>query len=407
MIAVEDALDIVLSQTRALPSEDVALADALGRVLAEDVTSDLDLPPFDRAMMDGYALRSQDASAPATLEVIGRLAAGQVFDKPVGRQQAVRIMTGAPLPQGADAVQQVEKTRKLDDGARVAILEEVVPGQNIAPRASEVRLGQTVRTRGETIDPAAIAVLASFGRDKVAVGRRPTVSVLVTGDELVGVEETPSGGQIRNSNGPALLAQAQWAGAQTTSLGVAPDQADLIADALKPGFRSDVLVVSGGVSAGDFDLVKGVLGRFDVDVLFTQVAIKPGAPLVFGRRGETLVFGLPGNPVSAQVTFDVFVRAALLRLQGARVVDRPRVTVTLLEPARNKSRRAAYVPARVSLQSGRLVASPLRSMGSADVVAHARANALLILPAERVEAHAGETALALLLGNFLERDGVA
>ncbi len=407
MLAVEDALDIVLSHARALPSEQVTLADALGRVLAEDVTSDLDLPPFDRAMMDGYALRSRDVAAPVTLEVIGRIAAGQVFDRRVGRGQAVRIMTGAPVPQGADAVQQVEKTRMLDDRVRVAILEEVVPGQNVAPRASEVRLGETVRSRGETIDPAAIAVLASFGRDKVAVGRRPTVSILVTGDELVDVAEMPSGGQIRNSNGPALLAQARSAGAHTTSLGVAPDQADLIADALEPGFRSDVLVVSGGVSAGDFDLVKGVLGRFDVEVLFTQVAIKPGAPLVFGRRGETLVFGLPGNPVSAQVTFDVFVRAALRRLQGARVVERPRVPVTLLEPARNKSRRAAHLPARVSLQSGRLVATPLRSMGSADVVAHARANALVILPADRVEARAGETAPALLLGNFLERDGVA
>jgi len=405
MIAVEDALDIVLSQARALPSEDVALGDALGRVLAEDVASDLDQPPFDRAMMDGYALRSEDATAPITLAVIGRLAAGQVFAGKVGREQAVRIMTGAPLPQGADAVQQVEKTRKVDDGQRVAILEEVVPGQNVAPRASEVRVGETVRSRGETIDPAAIAVLASFGRDKVAVGRRPTVSILVTGDELVDVAETPGGAQIRNSNGPALLAQAQWAGAHATSLGVAPDQADLIADALKPGLRSDVLVVSGGVSAGDFDLVKGVFGRFGVDVLFTSVAIKPGAPLVFGRRGETLIFGLPGNPVSAQVTFDVFVRAALLRLQGARVVERPRVPVTLLEPARNKSRRAAYIPARVRFQSGRLVATPLRSMGSADVAAHARANALLMLPADRMEAQAGEAAFVLLLGNFLERDG--
>jgi len=406
MIAVEDALDIVLSQARALPSEDVALGDALGRVLAEDVASDLDQPPFDRAMMDGYALRSEDATAPITLAVIGRLAAGQVFAGKVGREQAVRIMTGAPLPQGADAVQQVEKTRKVDDGQRVAILEEVVPGQNVAPRASEVRVGETVRSRGETIDPAAIAVLASFGRDKVAVGRRPTVSILVTGDELVDVAETPGGAQIRNSNGPALLAQAQWAGAHATSLGVAPDQADLIADALKPGLRSDVLVVSGGVSAGDFDLVKGVFGRFGVDVLFTSVAIKPGAPLVFGRRGETLIFGLPGNPVSAQVTFDVFVRAALLRMQGARVVSRRRVEVELLAPLSNRSRREAYLPVRVKSRDGRLVAEPLRSMGSADVAAHARANALAILDAARERVQAGERAQALLLANFLE-DGDA
>jgi len=257
------------------------------------------------------------------------------------------------------------------------------------------------------LDPASVAVLAAVGKGKVLVGRRPTVSVLVTGDELVDVWDAPTRGRIRNSNGYALMAQARWAGADARSLGVVPDQAPLIAQAVREGFASDVLVISGGVSEGAFDLVEEVLTRFDVGLLFTKVAIKPGAPLVFGRRGDKLIFGLPGNPVSAQVTFDLFARAALLRMQGAQVVTRPRVEVELLESVTNRSGRRNHVPARVRFEGGRLVASPLRSVGSADVVAHARANALVVLESERLRAEAGERAPALLLGNFLERDGLA
>ena len=218
------------------------------------------------------------------------------------------------------------------------------------------------------------------------------------------VSSTSTRGRIRNSNGYALMAQAAWAGADARSLGVVPDQADRIAEAVREGFASDVLVVSGGVSAGAYDLVEEALARFDVGLLFTSVSIKPGAPMVFGRRGDKLVFGLPGNPVSAQVTFDVFVRAALLRMQGARVVSRPRVEVELLEPMTNRSGRANHLPARVRVRDGRLVAEGVRSAGSADVAAHAAANALVILDADRLSADAGETAPALLLGNFLERD---
>jgi molybdopterin molybdotransferase len=203
------------------------------------------------------------------------------------------------------------------------------------------------------------------------------------------------------------MALARWAGAEARSLGVVPDQSERIAEAVRDGFRDDVLVISGGVSEGAYDLVEEVLARFDVGLLFTKVAIKPGAPLVFGRRGDKLVFGLPGNPVSAQVTFDVFVRAALLRMQGAKVVSRPRVVVELLDAVKNRSGRQAYSPARVSFEGGRLVARPVASQGSADVVAHAQANALVVLEAAQLRAEAGEKVPALLLGNFLERDGSA
>lgn len=405
MIPVEEALEIVLREAPALPDQAVALADTLSRVLAEDVVSDLDLPPFDRAAMDGYALRARDvAGAPAALDVVGEVRAGQWPDLTVGRGQAVRIMTGAPVPPGADSVQQVEKTQPLDE-FRVTILSAVAAGANLSPRGSEVRAGDVVLARGRVIDPAAIAVLASSGRARVRVARRPVVALLVTGDEIVEVSAIPGPGQIRNSNGPAVAAQARLAGAEVRLLGVVPDRQDAIAEALRAGLAADVLVVSGGVSAGDYDLVEPALLELGATFLFTKVAVKPGAPLVFARRGEALVFGLPGNPVSAQVTFDLFVRPALLKMQGARVLERPRVAVELLGPVKNRSGRKSHVPARVRLEGGRLVARPVRSMGSGDLTAHARANALVVIEAERPQVAAGETAEALLLGNFLEDDG--
>jgi len=405
MIPVEEALEIVLREAPALPFEEVALDDALSRVLAEDVASDSDLPPFDRAAMDGYALRAEDvAAAPAALEVIGEVRAGQWPDLTVGSGQAARIMTGAPVPPGATAVQQVEKTQPLDE-FRVTILSPVAAGANVAPRGSEVRAGDVVLARGRVIDPAAIAVLASAGKARVRVARRPVVALLVTGDEIVEVSATPALGQIRNSNGPAVAAQARLAGATVRLLGVAPDRQDAIAEALRAGLAADVLVVSGGVSAGDYDLVEPALLELGATFLFTKVAVKPGAPLVFGRRGATLVFGLPGNPVSAQVTFDLFVRPALLKMQGARVVSRPRLTVELLAGVKNRSGRKSHVPARVRFEGGRLVARPVHSMGSGDLAAHARANALVVIEADRPQAAAGETAEAVLLGRFLEDDG--
>lgn len=408
MISVDKALEVVLAHTPALPAEEVTLTDALGRVLAEDVRSDADMPPFDRSAMDGYAVRAADVSqVPVVLDVVGQIRAGQFPELALGPGEAAQVMTGAPVPKGATAVQQVEKTRAAEGGRRVEILAAVEVGSNIARQGSEVHAGDVVLTRGDSVDPATIAVLAAVGKGRLRVGRRPTVSVLVTGDELVDVWDAPSRGRIRNSNGYAVAAQVRWAGAEVRSLGIVPDQLERIAAAVRAGFESDVLVISGGVSEGAYDLVEEVLARFDVGILFDKVAIKPGAPLVFGRRGDKLIFGLPGNPVSAQVTFDVFVRAALLRMQGARAVSRPLVEVELLDGIRNKSGRRAHLPARVRFEGGRLVARAVSSMGSADIVAHARANALVVLDAERIHAEAGEKAQALLLGNFLERDGGA
>jgi molybdopterin molybdotransferase len=405
MIAVDKALEIVLAAAPALPGEDVELSAAVARVLAEDVAADADLPPFDRSAMDGYAVRAADvAGAPVTLAVIGELRAGLYPDREVGPGDAVRIMTGAPVPRGASAVQQVEKTRSLDGGRRVEILAPVETGQNIARQGSEARLGDVLLERGHLVDPAAIAVLAAVGKGRVRVARRPRVAVMVTGDELVDVWSTPARGRIRNSNGYALVAQVREAGGEPVDLGVIPDDRERIAQAVKEAFLCDVVVISGGVSEGAFDFVEEVLARYDVRVAFDKVAIKPGAPLVFGRRGEKLVFGLPGNPVSAQVTFDIFVRAALRRMQGARVCSRPLVEGQLEDAVRNRSGRRAYLPAQVRFEAGRFIARPLRSMGSGDVVAHARANGLAILDAHRLQAAAGEIVPILLAARFLDRD---
>ncbi len=407
MISVEEALAVVLRETPELSSEEILLEAALGRVLAQEVCSDVDLPPFDRVAMDGYALRAEDArAAPAVLKIVGEVRAGQLPERAIAAGEAVQIMTGAALPTGASAVQPVEKTRALE-GGRVSIETAVEPGQHIAPAGSEVRAGDAVLGGGAPIDPAMLGLLASVGCVRVRVGQMPRVAVLVTGDELVPADERPGPGRIRNSNGAALLAQARAAGAQVRSLGIVPDDATRISEAIERGLDADLLVVSGGVSAGAYDLVEAAFARIGVRVFFERVAIKPGAPLVFGRRANVLVFGLPGNPVSAQVTFDIFVRAALLRMQGARCVRRPRLEVELLGPVRNKSGREAHLPARVRSEAGRLVAEPIHSAGSADVLAHARANALIVLDARRLQAGAGERAPALLLGNFLDRDGMS
>ncbi len=372
-------------------------------MLREDVRADADLPPFDRAAMDGYALRAEDVlAAPVLLPVVGELRAGQWPERPLEAGQALRVMTGAPVPAGATAVQQVEKTRLVGDA--VEILSAPEPGANIARRGSEVAAGAVVLERGRVIDAAAAGVLAAVGCARPLVARRPRLALLVTGDELVAVDEAPAPGRIRNSNGPALAALACAAGAAPELLGVAPDRTEAIVDALARAWSADVLVVSGGVSAGDYDLVEPALQQAGFTPFFTGVAIKPGKPLVFGRRGGTLVFGLPGNPVSAQVTFELFVRPCLRRMQGARSPSRPRVPVVLASAVRNRSGRTSHLPARVRWRDGRLVAELVRSAGSADLVAHARANALVVIEADRAEAAAGEDASALLLSSFLEED---
>ncbi|HEX8723284.1 MAG TPA: molybdopterin molybdotransferase MoeA, partial [Pyrinomonadaceae bacterium] len=288
MIPVSEAISIVLEKAAPLGAERVPLDEAQGRVLAEDVFADTDLPPFDRAQMDGYAVRSADLrETPARLRVVGEAAAGSGWRGTLNSGEAVRIMTGAPLPEGADSVQQVEVTREDEGGGVVEIDRATEPGQFYVPRGSEIRAGERVLEAGEEVNAARAAVLASFGYARVPVGRRPRAAVLATGTELVPVGERPGADQIRDSNSYSLAAYARLAGA---------DPERLRREIAAAAGRADVLVLSGGVSMGRYDFTKAALGALGAEVFFERVSLRPGKPTVFARLpGGALVFGLPGN----------------------------------------------------------------------------------------------------------------
>jgi molybdenum cofactor synthesis domain-containing protein len=403
MIPVEEAIKIVLEKAAPLPAEDVPLADALGRVLAEDVAADSDLPPFDRAQMDGYAVRSEDlGETPARLRVVGESAAGKGWRGTLQTGEAVRIMTGAPLPAGADSVQQVEVTRESEDGEFVTIERATVPGQFYVPRASEIASGERVLSSGDEITAARAAVLAAFGRARVRVGRRPRAAVLATGAELVRVEERPGEDEIRDSNTYSLAAYARLAGAEVERLPLAGDDPALLRREIEEAAaRADVLVLSGGVSMGRYDFTKDALRALGAEVFFERVALRPGKPTVFARLGgrhETLVFGLPGNPVSVSVTFNLFARTALRAMQGANDPAPAEERAVLVRAAKGAAERTSYLPARLSTDGeGRQLAEVLKWGGSSDFVAFARATALVIIDAGVKTVEAGGVVRAVRL----------
>lgn len=384
MISVSEAIQIVKEQTRALKSERVKLANALGRYLAEDIIADSALPPFDRSQMDGYAVRASDVqTAPARLKVAGESAAGRGWHQEMKTGEAVRIMTGAPVPSGADSVQQVELTRELDNGSEVEILEPVTLGRSIVKRGSEIKKGETVLRAGERINAGAVAVLASFGYANVNVGTRPRVAILATGTELVATDQQPGKDQIRDSNNFTLAAYAELAGATIERLPLAGDDiAQLkqqIADAAE---RSDIIVTSGGVSVGRYDFTKTVLKNLGAETFFERIALRPGKPAVFARLPNgTLVFGLPGNPVSVSVTFNLFARVAILAMQGAAETEMETAMAVLSKSVKPSKDRESYLPARLSTnESAQLIAEPLKWGGSSDFVGFVRATALIIIP---------------------------
>jgi molybdopterin molybdotransferase len=382
MLAVSEAQAIVLQHARPLPAETAALStDALGLVLAEDVASDLDMPPFDKALMDGYAVRAADlADGRATLAVVEEVTAGATPSKNVALGQATRIMTGAPIPEGADAVVMIERTR-LGDNDQVLIEDQARPGQNIQYRGQEMRRNQTVLTAGAVLRPQEFGVLATVGRTTAKLHPRPNVAVLVTGDELVEANQLPGPGQIRNSNGPMLAAQVQRAGAIPRLLEIARDRVDHLRAQIAEGLQSPMLVLAGGVSAGKLDLVPGVLNDLNVQPRFHKVKLKPGKPVYFGTHANGLVFGLPGNPVSSLVCFELFVRPAIRRLAGHAHAGPFIIRAALVEDYPYRTDRPTYHPAW--LEDGetgrtvRLVAWP----GSPDLRSVTRANAFVVLPA--------------------------
>lgn len=384
MIPVSEAIQIVLDQTPTLSTEKVSLEQALGRVLAEDIFADTDLPPFDRSQMDGYAIRAEDvAKVPVTLKIAGESAAGRGWHHPMNKGEAVRIMTGAPVPEGADSVQQVELTHELEDGSAVEILEKVSAGRSVVKRGDEIKRGEKVLSAGELIHAGMVAMLASFGYALVKVGKRPRVAVLGTGTELVPADQEPGQDQIRDSNNFSIAAYAQQAGALIERLPLAGDDALLLKRQISEASeRSEVVITSGGVSVGRYDFTKTALKELKAEVFFERVALRPGKPTVFARLPSgALVFGLPGNPVSVAVTFNLFARAAILKMQGAAETQLRTAIAVLKKPAKGARERESYLPAQLVADTrGQLGATPLRWGGSSDFVGFARATALIVIP---------------------------
>ncbi len=387
-LSVADARAIVLGQVRPLPPEPMALATAaLGLVLGSDVTSDLDMPPYDKSLMDGYAVRCADLpKGTGTLDVVEEITAGHVPRHTLKKGEASRIMTGAPVPPGADAVVMVERTRLVGD--RVEISDRPPhPGQNILPRAAEMRRGDKVLAAGTILRPQEFGVLATVGHTTVTVHPPPRVAILSTGDELVEPVQVPEPGEIRNSNGALLVAQVCRAGAVPRYLGIGRDDPACLRPLICDGLKAHVLLLSGGVSAGKLDLVPGVLREAGVAAHFHKVELKPGRPVFFGTAkrvgngGEpTLVFGLPGNPVSVLVCFELFVRPALRRLRGHTDPGPHFVSAVLSEDFAYRTDRPTYHPAHLETDGGRWSVRPVPWFGSADLRALTQANALMLFP---------------------------
>ena len=369
--------------------EELAIEEAAGRVLAEDVTADRDYPPVSRSLRDGYALRA--AEAPGGLRVKGEVRAGEIFRGTLGAGEAMEIMTGAPLPFGADAVLMVEHARR--EGARVHAGQPVEPGAHVLARGAEARQGDVLIPRGARIGYPQIAMLATVGHNPVRVYRQPRVAILATGDEIVETSELPADYQIRNSNAYSLAAQVRSAGGAPEILPVARDTRESITEGLERGLTANLLLVSGGVSAGKYDLVEPVLQEFGAEFYFDRVLIQPGQPLVFGWARGTYFFGLPGNPVSSMVTFEVFARAALEFLGGQRDPLLPIAYARLTASFRHKPGLTRFLPARFD---GRGNVTPVRWQGSSDVPAVARSNVFLIAEEDREAWSAGEWIRVLL-----------
>ena len=388
MISISEAREHVLAAVRPLPAEGVALAAALGRVLAEDVTSAIDLPPFDNSAMDGFAVVAGDEPE---LEVIGESRAGHPAAAAVRAGTAIRISTGAMLPAGATAVVPVERTEALDGGGRVRV-EPVADGANIRRAGEDVRASGTVLRRGAALGPAELGVAAAVGRAELACARQPRVALLVTGDELTDPGRPLGPGGIYSSNGYALAAQVERAGAALVSSERVPDSAEgtraAIAAALDA--RPELVIVSGGVSVGPHDHVKGALAELGVEERFWGVSLRPGKPTWFGVREPTLVLGLPGNPVSAMVTFHLFARPALAALQGADPSPR-RATAVAAGPIRRNAKREQAVRVRLdSAADGPPRASLTGEQGSHMLTSLVGADGLALIPAGEGAVEAGE-----------------
>ena len=412
MLSVEDARDRILSFFHTLESEEKPILEAYGQVLAEDVASEIDIPPLDNSAMDGYAvqaisLRGASPESPVTLKVIGSVAAGELPDVEVSPGTAVRIMTGAPVPDGADAVvpfedtDEVERRKSQASLSEIAVNYEVESGNDVRPAGEDIHNGEVVLRRGTVLGPAETGVLASLGRARVSVTRKPVVAILATGDELVEAGESSDPSKIYNSNNYSLAAGVLKYGGTPKMLGIARDSLESMKEKLREGLESDILITSAGVSKGDYDMVKDVLAQ-QGKVDFWSVRMKPAKPLAFGvltapGGREVPHLGLPGNPVSALVAFEQFGRAAIFKMSGRTSFDRLTVEAILDEPIINNDGRRVFARAIVTKRNGEYHARLTGQQGSNLLTSMARANGLAICPEDQPRKDAGEVVEVQLL----------
>jgi len=392
MLSYEQARQTVIEQVAAKMRprgiENAAIHDALGRVLGAEVHADRAYPPFNRSTRDGYAVRANEASAGANIRCVGEIKAGDSVTQPLAAATCVQIMTGAAVPPGADAVVMIEHTQR--DGGVIHFDRETRVGQNVVKRGSEAAANQALLPAGSRLGYAELAIAAQVGATQLPCNRKPRVAILSTGDEVVLVEQTPGPFQIRNSNSISLAAQVRLAGGEPILIGNAADTLDELRRKMSAGLGADMLVLSGGVSMGKYDLVETVLKDLGAHFFFDAVAIRPGKPTVCGKCGDTFVFGLPGNPVSTMVTFELFAVPAIDLLSGADARPLPLLTAALAEPMNEKPGLTHFLPARLAWPQGAPEVKPLRWQGSGDIAALAQANCFLVIPADRQSLSAGD-----------------
>ncbi len=383
MISISEAKNIVKSKTFSLQNESVHISNVVGRILAEDIFADMDLPPFDRSQMDGFAVRTEDVKdAPVKLKIVGESVAGKGWHNELRSGEAVRIMTGASVPVGADSVQKVELTAE-EDGF-ITIEEATKVQQNIVKQGQEIVKGEKVFEKGEIITENMVATLASFGYQNVKAAKRPKVAILATGSEIVDVSEKPKQDQIRNSNSWMLKAFAEKY-AETEILPTAVDELEGLKKTIKSAIKScDCLIISGGVSVGDYDFTKPALREIGAEIYFEKISLKPGKPMVFAKLNDTLIFGLPGNPVSIAVTFFIFVRMALLQMQNAKQTGLKKGFAKLMHDIKAVKGRDAMLPVSLSTnKKGKLTVETMRFSGSSNFIRFAKANGLVFIPQDK------------------------
>ena len=401
MLSVEEALERILSYFHPLEPEKVPILESLGRVLAEDVHADMDIPPLANSAMDGYAVLAADTAgaspdSPRRLRIVHNLAAGYTTNVEVRPGTAIRIMTGAPIPPGADAVVRFEDTER--EGDWVNILTEVPVGKNVRPAGEDVRKGELVLARGTVVRPQEVGMLAALGRREVSVIRRPRVAILATGDELVEIDQVPPPGKIRNSNSYSNAAQVLRYGGVPVLLGIARDDVGELTAKIREGLERgvDLFLTSGGVSVGDFDVVKEVLAT-EGQINFWRVRMKPGKPLAFGRIGGVPLLGLPGNPVSAMVSFELFARPAILKMLGKTELAKPTVEAVLEDGIERKDNRRHFLRVSVERREGRYYARLTGEQGSGILSSMVKAQGLAIIPEDWGRVEAGQRVRVMML----------